>query len=458
MVKENPILQCPHCRALVWYSESTGTDATTGKPIFTICCQQGRVKLPPIRRPPAFLEYLHANSSTFRLLIRVYNSMLAFTSMGAKIDHSVTSTQGPPAFRIHGQVYHRIGSLLPMPGKAPQYLQMYIVDTENEVSNRIKTMPRKDKAPQIDEEILGGLVAMLDEHNCLCMFFRKARDRFEENAIEELKISLVDKKGKGRQYDLPQIQEIAGLIVGDFTTNVGRRDVVLELQSNHLQQIRDDHPLLMSLQYPVLFPYGEFGYHTEIPHAVTQRGERKRTFISIREYYAYQIQTRLSEGMTLIKGGRLLHQYVVDAYTSIEQERLRWARNNQDQLRADLYSNVFDAVGKGETDAAQVGQRTILPSSFTGGPRYMIEKYHDAMAICRTYGNPTLFVTMTANPNWPEIKEHLDTYGEASPNNRPDIESRVFKMKLDQLLKDLEQGTFFKPCIAGTHPQSRNNF
>lgn len=45
--------------------------------------------------------------------------------------------------------------------------------------------------------------------------------------------------------------------------------------------------------------------------------------------------------MTIIKGGRLLHQYVVDAYTVIEQERLQWIRNNQDQLRADLYNNVF---------------------------------------------------------------------------------------------------------------------
>lgn len=48
MAKENPILQCTHCSALVWYSEKTGDDFITGEPIFTICCQQGRVKLPPI--------------------------------------------------------------------------------------------------------------------------------------------------------------------------------------------------------------------------------------------------------------------------------------------------------------------------------------------------------------------------------------------------------------------------
>ena len=153
--------------------------------------------------------------------------------------------------------------------------------------------------------------------------------------------------------------------------------------------------------------------------------------------------------MTLIKSGRLLHQYVVDVYSSIEEDRLRWHRLNQDVLRAELYSNVCDAVGKGDTDARTVGKRFILPPSFTGGPRYLIEKYHDAMAICRQFGNPDLFITMTANPNWKEIKDHLAAYGGDSPNDRPDIECRVFKMKLDQLLDDFKKGTFFAPYTAG---------
>ncbi|XP_013632756.1 PREDICTED: uncharacterized protein LOC106338286 [Brassica oleracea var. oleracea] len=129
--------------------------------------------------------------------------------------------------------------------------------------------------------------------------------------------------------------------------------------------------------------------------------------------------------MTLIKGGRLLHQFVVDVYTAIEEDRLRWARNNQDILRAELYSNVLDAVSKGDTDAKIIGQRFILPPSFTGGPRYLVEKYHDAMAICREFGNLDLFITMTVNPNWSEIKEHLGRYGGDSPNDRPDIECRL---------------------------------
>ncbi|XP_033135776.1 uncharacterized protein LOC103833959 isoform X1 [Brassica rapa] len=291
---------------------------------------------------------------------------------------------------------------------------------------------------------------MIDENNCLAKIFRRARDHCE-SVGSEFVIRLVSDKGNRKEYDLPSTNEVAGLIVGDMSSTIGERDIVVQFQSDTLQQISDDHPLYMSLQYPLLFPYGEYGFHPEIPLHLETGTSRTRHFVTIRKYYASLIQTRLNQGMTLIKGGRLLHQFVVDVYTAIEEDRLRWARNNQEILRAELYSNVLDAVSKSDTDAKIIGQRFILPPSFTEGPRYLVEKYHDAMTICKKYGNPDLFITMTANPNWSEIKEHLEKYGGDSPNVRPDIECRVVKMKLDQLLKDFKAGTFFKPYKAALH-------
>jgi hypothetical protein len=43
---------------------------------------------------------------------------------------------GPPHFVISGQNYHRIGSLIPKPGEIPKFAQLYIYDTQNELSNR----------------------------------------------------------------------------------------------------------------------------------------------------------------------------------------------------------------------------------------------------------------------------------------------------------------------------------
>lgn len=63
--------------------------------------------------------------------------MFSFTSLGGRIDRSVNEGNGPPVFVMCGENYHRIGSLVPAPGSAPKFAQLYIFDTHNEVSNRL---------------------------------------------------------------------------------------------------------------------------------------------------------------------------------------------------------------------------------------------------------------------------------------------------------------------------------
>lgn len=86
----------------------------------------------------------------------------------------------------------------------------------------------------------------------------------------------------------------------------------------------------------------------------------------------------------------------------------------------------------------------------------MVENYHDAMAICKLYGNPHLFITITANLAWPEIDEHLNQYGGQSCNDRPDIASRVFRMKLEEMISDFKTGMFFGYLRAGIVLKSYN--
>jgi hypothetical protein len=121
-------------------------------------------------------------------------------------------------------------------------------------------------------------------------------------------------------------------------------------------------------------------------------------------------------------GGRLFQQYIVDQFASIEQSRLMFLRYNQTKLRAELYSGLQDALRDGENELARVGKLIVLPSSFTGGPRYMNENYHDSMAIVRRFGKPDLFITMTCNPNWPEIVAVLLPH--QKPEDRPDLITR----------------------------------
>jgi hypothetical protein len=80
----------------------------------------------------------------FRDQIRMYNFVLAFTSLGAKVDESVTRGTRLYSFRIQGELYHKIGSLCPTKGHRPQFAQLYIHDIENERQNRHAIMPSLD--------------------------------------------------------------------------------------------------------------------------------------------------------------------------------------------------------------------------------------------------------------------------------------------------------------------------
>nr|GEX04969.1 helicase [Tanacetum cinerariifolium] len=150
----------------------------------------------------------------------------------------------------------------------------------------------------------------------------------------------------------------------------------------------------------------------------------------------------------LTSAGRLFQQYLVDAFIAVEEQRVKWTRNNQDTLCVDLYHNLCDDVTRGDISAACLGKRIILPRTFTGSPRYMMQNYQDAMALCRAYGNPDLFITFTSNPKWPEINEMLAYFLDQRSHNRPEIGLRLFKIKLTALLDDLTKNNIFGEAQA----------
>ncbi|CAN0875203.1 ATP-dependent DNA helicase pif1 [Linum grandiflorum] len=81
----------------------------------------------------------------------------------------------------------------------------------------------------------------------------------------------------------------------------------------------------------------------------------------------------------------------------------------------------------------------------------MQQLYQDAMAICRYYKNHDLFITFTCNAQWPEIinafKEDVGIHGE----DKHMVIARVFRMRLEQLKKDLKEGHFFGRSIIDMH-------
>ncbi|XP_029143262.2 uncharacterized protein [Arachis hypogaea] len=72
------------------------------------------------------------------------------------------------------------------------------------------------------------------------------------------------------------------------------------------------------------------------------------------------------------------------------------------------------------------------------------------MAICKKYGYPDLFITMTCNSSWQEIGR-VNNPRTLKVEDRPDISYRVFKIKLDMIISDLKQGIPFGVLDAGMY-------
>ncbi|KAK1404029.1 hypothetical protein POM88_003634 [Heracleum sosnowskyi] len=320
----SPSVKCTHCNARMWKEERVNKNVTRGTPIFSMCCKKGDVMLAPTPTPPTYLMQLYNNdvkSVSFQRNIRLYNAMFSFTSTGGNIDHSINKDGGPYIYRLNGQNHHVFGSLIPDEGQTPKFCQLYIYDTVNEVNNRLRWV-NVSHGSTVDAEVVQGLIKVLDESNELVGEFRMARDRFENNDLVDLKVELkISRSESGRENHISPSDEVAAVMVGSSSNTTPDRDIIVErkkplardiiVEANKdvFQCVSYIHPKLMALQYPLLFPLGEDGYHDKIPKQSANLANLKDSdMISMKTYYSYRFQIRDNEALTPRLGGRLFQQ------------------------------------------------------------------------------------------------------------------------------------------------------
>ena len=126
-------LRCPQCGAIHWIEERL-TKSSKNDPKFK-CCNNGQIELPQINETPEELrrllsetyfnndgkEVFTERTQHFHQFIRAYNNVVAFTSLGAEIDERITNNaHGVYSLRIRGELYHRLGALLPTDNQRAQ--------------------------------------------------------------------------------------------------------------------------------------------------------------------------------------------------------------------------------------------------------------------------------------------------------------------------------------------------
>ncbi|XP_071688736.1 uncharacterized protein [Rutidosis leptorrhynchoides] len=385
---------CMQCGALFWRAEHVKSYFWDKQLHYHRCCENGRVYLPRYEDPPGEFKRL-LETPAFLDNVRAYNQMFSMMSFCARIDENINDGRSPYVFKISGQIYHWLGSMCPEQGSPPRFLQLYIYDTDHEVENRMGHFRGRDSG-RLSEVVVTQLVKLLDSNNALVKLFRTARDKCAGSEVPTFKVCLYSLTGLS-QHALPTSDAIGAIVFYSVPQSISDYDVIIEPQSQLPRRVNKLHPLYMSLQFPLMFFFGEPSFHPDLKLCAASGSQGAR--------------------------------YVVTAYCSIELDQMDYIRNKQNDIRAEYLSGLYDAIDRGDKTGSDVSSMTILPASFTGGPRYMYSHYLDALAISRIFRKPTFFVTFTCNAKWPEIARYLKPFPHLSPSDRADIVARVFHMK-----------------------------
>ena len=297
----DPDYTCEYCNAAFWYSERLKGCSAYHKVKYNKCCAGGKVYLQKELDPPVYIKQLFKDKH-FLDNIRAYNQMFSMTSFGAEIDDSVNNGRGPYVFKISGQIHHWIGTICPTNINEPKFMQLYIYDTENEVANRMRRFGGEDRSG-LKPEIVQQLIQILDEHNELVQVFRTAREKINEGPITEFKIQLYNVVGN-REYQLPSSGTLGAIVFEADANSQTDYDIIIEYKDRGPQRINKLHTSYMSLQYPLLFVYGQPGFNTQMTLREVD-AKRKRNKLSMNMYYKYQLHERFDQYGLLFKVGRL---------------------------------------------------------------------------------------------------------------------------------------------------------
>ncbi|PWA63447.1 hypothetical protein CTI12_AA352830 [Artemisia annua] len=146
-------------------------------------------------------------------------------------------------------------------------------------------------------DIVEGLIEFLDEHNELIQLFRTARNKMADANIPNFKVKLFGVVGS-KQHELPSGDAIGAIVFEGGPDVETDFDIVIEKHSGTAQRVNKLNPSYMSLQFPLIFIYGEAGYHLGLTLSNARNastdGPKK---MSMKMFYAYQLHDRQGQKM-----------------------------------------------------------------------------------------------------------------------------------------------------------------
>ena len=269
--------ECPHCDALLFGKEKDTS----------LCCHKGKVHLTHLSIPDPLRLLITNNDEVTRNYldhVRQYNSALAFASFGANIVSP--PGHGPYSFRIHGQIYHQVAGLAPVPGKQPKYASLYFLDSEQAVIERHRQA--SNTGCQSNTMIL--LHDMLRYCNPYAHIYHHMTELSRNGpSVNDVSVTFLRSDSSDpRRYNDPRTGEVAAVFVGPD----GEPPVNIDVRVYSRNQPPSKIPAISQhcdpMVYPLLFPCGESGWHPGMMHQLGRRTatRTKLTLLQVRPFFA----------------------------------------------------------------------------------------------------------------------------------------------------------------------------
>ena len=362
------------------------------------CCAGFQSQHQPWLQPPEDLMHL-MNEKSFPYFARIVNNALSpavlssWTKGAEKGLHYYTAHQGPPAMRLSGQLHAKlrrdiescwfVRDEVPIPFGTKKAKKK-----EYEYIHRVRDILR-------DVHPLGRVVVSQVERYRL------------ENGMHDLcvQVAVTD-------------HQLSSVYVGRSGMAPPRSAInIHEIASqNYVQEFAPEWETLL---YPLLFPHGDsrFCWSSSLKsvggRSLTLSGYIKSIMLRQRHFW----QT-----------GALAQQFILDGFARAEQQNISYWKSEKVQT-------VLRRCRRAKTIIGTTNIPKVYLPCISGSPAYQRRLYHDGLHLATKRGNTHCFITVTANPNWPEIQQlsvHL------SPSNRVDAIARAFVGRRRRLMELLD--------------------
>ena len=442
------------------------------------CCQGGtrvldEVDNPPIRRKER--EILEtAGMSHYS---RIINSLLSFAVIGTTPterhggrglrSEQLPGRGPPPVFTLHGRTYHMwVPPSDHGPARGYTLPDVFLLDRIDTLSNRPRGMA-----------LLSSWRRYLRSNHPLARTLAHSIDYNRRRGSHPISVSVAPSTAVSAEMEI-------ALVYPDTEAGPpGRFAIPFPLAGDPDAEYRntfvpDTSALYDVMHYPLLHPRGMGGFNQPATTSRRERNSYIRHSAASRVVYAapqpdgsrHQFtlfqwaKANLFQNPRLHHHGRLMQEWALNQYSRFVHDDLEFRRHKA----RTTYFAPMHAVRQGPEAIRNARRRVYLSSKVVGSKRYLDGKVADAMAVVQAsasgsgvrfkvpvltlgplppppplprlqaLGKPTYFITFTANPNWPEIRQLLTR--RQNPGDRADAVMRVFKIKLQALLDDLRAG------------------